>query len=385
MGFRQTPLLKAPAEPADLASMGFVTLAPAAGAGAAEAEAGDAETAETEAGEAETAEAGAAAAAPRGQPAKAVAPGAAQRPARPAAGGAAPGGRPAARPATGGGAAATSAATARPDGDDDSAEAPTGTAPSRPAARPAAGGGAAASGAATARPEGDDDSAEAPTGTAPARPAARPAAGVSPRQQRAATSPAARAAGATATATTSPTTSEEEEESPMDTTMQPNDEKVLGAVLGGIASAAVPEVIRMIRRRRKDFAPKAPAAAGPGAGDGDAADAEQKWVAALVRAVAPAAISAAPGIINAIRGRKDVHILPYPGGRPPRPRIPSDWQRPARPGRGPGAPRKDFAAGDGAGEGEEKVLGAVLGGIASAALPEVIRMIRRRRKEFELA
>jgi hypothetical protein len=168
------------------------------------------------------------------------------------------------------------------------------------------------------------------------------------------------------------------------------DEKVLGAVLGGIASAAVPEVIRMIRRRRKDFAPEAPAAVGSGAGDGDAADAEQqKWVAALVRAVAPAAISAVPGIINAIRGRKDVHILPYPSGKPPRPGVPSDWLRPARPGRGPGAPRKDFAASDdaadGEGEGDEKVLGAVLGGIASAALPEVIRMIRRRRKEFELA
>ena len=394
MGFQQTPLLKAPAEPADLASMAFVTLAPAAGAG----------TAEAEAGEAETAEASAAAAAPRGQPAKAVAPGAAQRPARPAAGGAAP---------------------------------------SRPAARPATGGGAAAMGAETARPDGDD-SGEAPTGTAPVRPAARPAAGVSPRQQQAATSRAARAAGANATPSA---TTSEEEESPMDTTMQPNEQKVLGAVLGGDRirrpSGGDPDDPapaqgfrarrpRSRRRRRhggggsarrrrrrlrrwrrqgagrgpggdrirrpsggdpddpapaKDFAPEAPAAVVPGAGGGDAADADQKWVAALVRAVAPAAISAVPGIINAIRGRKDLHILPTPRRGRSSPALPSDWLRPARPGRGSGAPRKDFAAGDGdwEGEGDEKVLGAVLGGIASAALPEVVRMIRRRRKEFELA
>ena len=57
--------------------------------------------------------------------------------------------------------------------------------------------------------------------------------------------------------------------------------------------------------RRKDFASGAPAAGGSGAGDGDAgADAEEKWVAALARAVVPAAI--------AVFRSFPAHAVPHP-------------------------------------------------------------------------
>jgi hypothetical protein len=164
------------------------------------------------------------------------------------------------------------------------------------------------------------------------------------------------------------------------------EENVIGATLGGVASALTPMVVRAVRRRirRKDFAPEDLEAGGDG---GATADAEEKWVRELAQVAVPALIQAVPGIISAVRG-KDVHILPYPSGRPPRPRIPSDWLRPARGGRGPVAPRKDFAAGDDAGDGQamgdEKFAGLAVG-IAGAVIPEVIRAVANRRKEFELA
>ncbi len=137
------------------------------------------------------------------------------------------------------------------------------------------------------------------------------------------------------------------------TTMQPNDEKWIG-VAAGLAASVVPQVISAIRSRRKDFAPEVMPAAPAGAGDGDDADAEQKWVAALARAVVPAAISAAPGLINAVRGRgKDAAVgLPATGG---------------------------MGAEDA--EGEEKWVG-LAAGIAASVLPQVISTIRSRRKDF---
>ncbi len=93
-----------------------------------------------------------------------------------------------------------------------------------------------------------------------------------------------------------------------ETTMQPNEEKWIG-LAAGVAASVLPHVISAIRNRRKDFAPEVMPAAAAGAGNGADADAEQKWVAALARAVIPAAISAAPGIINAVRGRgKDAEL-----------------------------------------------------------------------------
>jgi hypothetical protein len=424
MGFRQTPLLKVPAEPAGLAAMGFVTLAPTAAASAA--------------GASGTVEAGAAGA-PSGQPAKSARPDATR--ARPAAGEAAPSGPAAGDPAAGAGAAATGAASAR-----------------------TAGNGAA----------------EALTGAAPSGPTARRTAPAPPQQQRqAATSPAAGAAGATTNTTT------DGERSPMDATMQPNEEKWVG-LAAGIAASLIPEVVRRVRR--KDFALEIPPAGGPGSAEGNAADAEEKWVAALAqvaipaaiqavpgiinairrrkdfepdfaraavaddradtgdadfaggeekvlpvvagiaaslvpevirairrrkdfapdelgtdaeaaagaeekwvaalaRAVVPAAISAVPGIINAVRG-KDMHILPYPAPRPQRPGIPSDWLRPARGSGSAVAPRKTVALGDdasdGQAEGDDKFVGLAVG-LAGAVIPEVVRAVVNRRKEFGLA
>jgi hypothetical protein len=124
------------------------------------------------------------------------------------------------------------------------------------------------------------------------------------------------------------------------TTMQPNEEKWIG-LAAGIAASVLPQVISAVRNRRKDFAPEAM----PAASAGDDADAEQKWVAALARAVIPAAISAAPGLINAVRGRgKDAAVFsPEP-------------------------------------EADEKWLGLVAG-VAASVLPQVIGAIRRR-KDF---
>ena len=81
------------------------------------------------------------------------------------------------------------------------------------------------------------------------------------------------------------------------------DEKWIG-LAASVAASVLPQVIGAIRRR-KDFAP----ASSLEAGYGDTADVEQKWVAALARAVVPAAISAAPGLISAVRGKD---FAPYP-------------------------------------------------------------------------
>jgi hypothetical protein len=101
------------------------------------------------------------------------------------------------------------------------------------------------------------------------------------------------------------------------TTMQPNEEKWIG-LAAGVAASVLPHVISAVRNRRKDFVPQVMPANPPGTGNGaDAdADAEQKWVAALARAVIPAAISAAPGIINAVRGRGKDAEFPTTGGTP---------------------------------------------------------------------
>jgi hypothetical protein len=100
--------------------------------------------------------------------------------------------------------------------------------------------------------------------------------------------------------------------------------------------------------------PAASAGTGNGNGadaDADAdADAEQKWVAALARAVIPAAISAAPGLINAVRGKDFVH---YPAP------TPAGQQRPA----------EGFTAED------EKILRAVAPAIA-ATMPAVAQAMR---------
>jgi hypothetical protein len=99
------------------------------------------------------------------------------------------------------------------------------------------------------------------------------------------------------------------------TTMQPNEEKWIG-LAAGVAASVLPHVISAVRNRRKDFAPEVMPANPAGAGNGADADAEQKWVAALARAVIPAAISAAPGIINAVRGRGKDAEFPATGGTP---------------------------------------------------------------------
>jgi len=133
------------------------------------------------------------------------------------------------------------------------------------------------------------------------------------------------------------------------TTMQPNDEKWIG-LAAGLAASVVPQVISAIRRR-KDFAPEVMPAAPAGVGNGAADDAEQKWVAALARAVIPAAISAAPGLVNAVRGRgKDAAVgFPATGNEEP------------------GA--------------DEKWIG-LAAGVAASVLPQVISAIRSRRKDF---
>jgi cytochrome c551/c552 len=133
------------------------------------------------------------------------------------------------------------------------------------------------------------------------------------------------------------------------TTMQPNEEKWIG-LAAGVAASVLPQVISAVRNRRKDFAPEVM----PAGSAGDDADAEQKWVAALARAVIPAAISAAPGLINAVRGRgKDAAVgLPATGG---------------------------MGAEDA--EGEEK-WGRLAVGLAASVVPEVISAIRNRRKDF---
>jgi hypothetical protein len=132
------------------------------------------------------------------------------------------------------------------------------------------------------------------------------------------------------------------------------EEKKWGGLVAGVAASVVPEVISAIRNRRKDFAPEVMPTVPAGAGNGDDDDAEQKWVAALARAVIPAAISAAPGLISAVRGRrKDAAVeLPATGG-----------------------------TGAEDAEGEEKWIGLVAG-VAASVLPQVIGAIRRRRKDF---
>jgi hypothetical protein len=125
------------------------------------------------------------------------------------------------------------------------------------------------------------------------------------------------------------------------------DEKWIG-LAASVAASVLPQVIGAIRRR-KDFAAET-AATGSEAGYGDTADAEQKWVAALARAVIPAAISAAPGLINAVRGKG---FAPYPAP------APAGQQRSV----------EDFT------EEDEKILRAVAPAIA-ATMPAVAQAMR---------
>ena len=315
LGFRQTPLLKAPNEPADLASMGFVTLAPGGG----EAEQGQRAQGQRAQGQ-------------RAQGKSAVAP--------------APATRPATRPAP---AATRPAPTTRP--------APA-TRPA-PTTRPAPG--AARAGAAAAPPATSSGAGASPNkpGIAPGEPRPTPPRqqGPTPPRQQGATPPREQRATPSSGNGSTPTNATEGEESAMNTsamtTMQPNEEKWIG-LAAGVAASVLPQVISAIRSRRKDFEPEVMAAAAGGAGNGDDTDAEQKWVAALARAVIPAAISAAPELINAVRGRgKDAAVgLPATGG---------------------------MGAEDA--EGEEKWIG-LAAGVAASVLPQVISAIRNRRKDF---
>jgi hypothetical protein len=204
-------------------------------------------------------------------------------------------------------------------------------------------------------------------------------------------------------------------------TMQQGDEKWIG-LAAGIAASVLPQVISAVRRR-KDFAPDAPAIAAPlgngavtpdadekwvaalaqvavpaainavpgiinairgkeleaeasakaatavsGNGAYDPDDAEQKWVAALARVAVPAAINAVPGIINAIRGKEA-------GFAPTTPPMPMPRPMPAQ---GNGPVRQTMAGGE---EGDEKFLPLALG-VAASLVPEIVRAVRRR-KDFD--
>ncbi|WP_438040458.1 caspase family protein [Sorangium sp. So ce128] len=384
MGFRQTPLLKVPAEPAGLAESSFLTLAPGAAAAPAEAP---------------------------GQPAKGAAKSA--QPTRATADSAAPGSPPNARPATGG--AATSPTTPA-EGQPRQPQAeptPAGATAARPATqqqRPAE----AAPEGATARPATQQQrpAEAAPAGATGARPATPPAAAAGGQQrQRGATSQA------TGTAAAPPVNTDrrEQEGASMDT-MQMSEEKWIG-LAASVTASLVPEVIRAVRR--KDFAPEAGAANGGYAGNGEFAGAEEKWVAALARVAVPAAISAVPGMINAIRGKDASFEQASPAAN----RLPAGgaegegWQpqqRPAgpapaggaaaRPATAPaiaagGAPRQQGATSQATGAGapqantgmraqagapadatqmsEEKWIG-LAASVTASLVPEVIRAVRRK-------
>ena len=129
------------------------------------------------------------------------------------------------------------------------------------------------------------------------------------------------------------------------------EEKWIG-VAAGVAASVLPQVIGAIRRRRKDFAPEVMPPGPAGAGDDDDADAEQKWVAAVARAVVPGVIGAAPGLIEAVRGR----------------------------GRGKDAAVLSPSQGNAEPEADEKWIG-LAAGVAASVLPQVIGAIRRR-KDF---
>ncbi|WP_437528502.1 caspase family protein [Sorangium sp. So ce726] len=382
MGFRQTPLLKVPAEPAGLAESSFLTLAPAAAA-PAEAQGQPATPAEAQGQPATPAAA-------QGQPAKGAAKSA--QPTRATAGSAAPSSPPNARPAAGG--AATSPTT------------PAEGQPRQPQAE------AAPAGATAARPATQQQrpAEAAPAGTT-ARPATPPAAAAGgPQRQQGATS---QATGAAAAAPVN-TDRREQEGASMDT-MQMSEEKWIG-LAASVTASLVPEVIRAVRR--KDFAPEAGAANGVYAGNGDIA-AEEKWVAALARVAVPAAISAVPGMINAIRG-KDASFeqaspaasrLPYgsaegggwqPQQRPagaapagvaaPRPAMPpaaaaggqQRQQGVTSQATGAGAPQANTGMRAQAGAptdtlqvSEEKWIG-LAASVTASLVPEVIRAVRRK-------
>ncbi|WP_437547292.1 caspase family protein [Sorangium sp. So ce367] len=346
MGFRQTPLLKMPAEPAGLAESSFLTLAGAAAAAPAEA---------------------------RGQPAKGAAKSA--QPTTATAGGAAPSSPPNARPATG--AAATSPTT------------PAEGQPRQPQA---------SAGATAARPATQQQRpAEAAPAGATARPATPPAAAAGGQQrQQGATS---QATGPAAAAPVN-TDRREQEGASMDT-MQMSEEKWIG-LAASVTASLVPEVIRAVRR--KDFAPEAGAANGVYAGNGDTA-AEEKWVAALARVAVPAAISAVPGMISAIRGKETSFEQASPAAsRLPRGGADGEgWQPQQRPAgaapAGVAAPRQQGVTSQATGAGapqantgmraqagaptdpvqmsEEKWIG-LAASVTASLVPEVIRAVRRK-------
>ncbi|XYI02333.1 caspase family protein [Sorangium sp. So ce1128] len=267
MGFRQTPLLKVPAEPAGLAESSFLSLAPAAAAPA----------------EAPGQPAAAPAEAP-GQPANGAAKSA--QPTGAAAGNGAPSSPPNARPATGGTSTSPTTATNGQPQQRPAEAGPAGATAGRPATAQQPPAEAGPAGATAGRPAtAQQPPAEAgPAGATAARPATAPAtaAGGPPRQQ-AGTSQATGAAAASAN-----TDTREQEEAPMGT-MQSNDDKWIG-LAASVTASLVPEVIRAVRR--KDFAPEVQPTNGPYTGGGDTAGAEEKWIAALARVAVPAAISA---------------------------------------------------------------------------------------------
>lgn len=211
-----------------------------------------------------------------------------------------------------------------------------------------------------------------------------------------------------------------QEETAMET-MKQGDEKWIG-LAAGIAASVLPQVISAVRRR-KDFAPDVPATAAPpfvppstqgqNAGNGNgAAEADEKWVAALAQVAVPAAINAVPGIIRAIRRKELETESPtkaatalsgngaYDTGDAEqkwvaalaRVAVPAAIN--AVPGiinaiRGKeaefGAPVQTMPAATstvpGVSEGDEKFLPLALG-VAASLVPEVVRAVRRR-KDFE--
>lgn len=280
--------------------------------------------------------------------------------------------------------------------------------------------------------------AQQPASRPTAQPTTRPATGATPvRGNGAVPSPAQGAEEAEGTGTAQatgntrppprqpaasarPSTLPDEEVTTMDT-MQQGDEKWIG-LAAGIAASVLPQVISAVRRR-KDFAPDAPAIAAPassgaampeadekwvaalaqvavpaaisavpgiiravrgkeleaeasakaatavsGNGAYDPDDAEQKWVAALARVAVPAAINAVPGIINAIRGKEADFAPTTPAMPMPRP-MPAPTN---------GTVRQTMAGDE---EGDEKFLPLALG-VAASLVPEIVRAVRRR-KDFD--
>ncbi|WP_437913756.1 caspase family protein [Sorangium sp. So ce302] len=346
MGFRQTPLLKVPAEPAGLAESSFLTLAPGAAAAPAEAP---------------------------GQPAKGAAKSA--QPTRTTAGSAAPGSPPNARPATGGAAMSPTTPAEGQPRQPQAEPTPAGATAARPATqqqRPAE----AAPEGATARPATQQQrpAEAAPAGATGARPATPPAAAAGGQQrQQGATSQA------TGTAAAPPVNTDrrEQEGASMDT-MQMSEEKWIG-LAASVTASLVPEVIRAVRR--KDFAPEAGAANGGYAGNGEFAGAEEKWVAALARVAVPAAISAVPGMINAIRGKDASFEQASPaiaaGGAPRQQGATSQATGAGAPQANTGMRAQAGAPADATQMSEEKWIG-LAASVTASLVPEVIRAVRRK-------